>query len=147
NSEDGLFTAQFVNQQCGWVANEDSLYHTSDGGKSWRACGFEVKDTSQISSFFFVDNDRGWASVVNRESVGRFGLGKSSRIGLLPNKNARRGSRCVESHACLKRRLSIFSALILDSSVDEGTPSTDAAPNGPDTRPLHSIKASSIASF
>src|SRR5262249_5920642 len=47
----------------------------------------------------------------------------------------------------LKRRLSILSALIFDSSVDEGTPSRAAAPNGPDTRPLLSASAASMASF
>jgi len=47
----------------------------------------------------------------------------------------------------LKRRLSIFSALILDSRVDDGTPSRAAAPNGPDTRPLLSASAASMASF
>src|SRR5262245_62976922 len=47
----------------------------------------------------------------------------------------------------LKRPLSIFSALIFDSSVDEGTPSRAAAPNGPATRPLLSRRAASMASF
>src|SRR5262249_40423452 len=50
-------------------------------------------------------------------------------------------------HADLKRRLSIFSALILDSSVDDGTPSRAAAPNGPATRPLLSASAASMACF
>jgi transcriptional regulator with AAA-type ATPase domain len=36
----------------------------------------------------------------------------------------------------LKRRLSIVSALIFDSSVDDGTPTRTAAPNGPDTSKL-----------
>src|SRR6185437_1518646 len=47
----------------------------------------------------------------------------------------------------LKRRLSMFRALIFDSSVDAGTPSRVAAPNGPDTRPLLSLSAASMASF
>src|SRR5439155_19346455 len=46
-----------------------------------------------------------------------------------------------------KRRLSIFSCLIFDSSVDDGTPSGAAAPNGPDTRPLLSLSAASMTSF
>ena len=50
-------------------------------------------------------------------------------------------------YSALNRRLSMFSALIFDSSVDEGTPSLAAAPNGPDTRPMLSLKAASIASF
>ena len=47
----------------------------------------------------------------------------------------------------LKSRLSIFSALIFDSSVDGGTPGGAAAPNGPATRPLLSRSAASMASF
>src|SRR5580704_6030026 len=47
----------------------------------------------------------------------------------------------------LKRCLLIFSALIFDSRVVAGTPSLAAAPDGPDTRPWHSRKASSIKAF
>ena len=53
----------------------------------------------------------------------------------------------VGDYCCLKLRLSMLSALIFDSSVEEGRPSCAAAPNGPDTRPLHSVKAASIAFF
>ena len=55
--------------------------------------------------------------------------------------------RQVSVHACLNRRLSIFSALIFDSRVDDGTPRRAAAPNGPDTRPLLSLSAASMTSF
>jgi hypothetical protein len=48
--------------------------------------------------------------------------GEGSRIALIPNAAAR-----PEDSPDLKRRLSIFSALILDSSVDDGTPSRAAA--------------------
>src|SRR5262247_3204908 len=59
-----------------------------------------------------------------------------------------RGSPAVgRPYVDLKRRLSIFRALIFDSSVDDGTPRRAAAPNGPDTRPLLSVRAASIASF
>src|SRR5215471_11185715 len=47
----------------------------------------------------------------------------------------------------LKRRLSILRLLIFDSSVDAGTPRRPAAPNGPDTRPLLSMSAASMASI
>src|SRR6266404_724519 len=52
-----------------------------------------------------------------------------------------------EGYADLKRRLSIFRALIFDSRVDAGTPSRPAAPNGPATRLLLSLSAASMASF
>ena len=41
----------------------------------------------------------------------------------------------------------MFSALILDFSVEDGTPSRAAAPNGLATRPLLSLSAASMASF
>src|SRR5215470_586765 len=47
-------------------------------------------------------------------------------------------------HADLYCRLSIFSALIFDSRVEDGTPRRAAAPNGPDTRPLLSLSAASM---
>src|SRR5216683_3281730 len=57
-----------------------------------------------------------------------------------------RGS-LTEGYPGLKRRLSICSALIFDSSVDAGTPSRPAAPNGPATRPLLCVSAALMASF
>src|SRR5438128_4703975 len=51
------------------------------------------------------------------------------------------------SYPDLKRRLSMFRALIFDSSVEAGTPSRPAAPKGPATRPLLSLSAASMASF
>src|SRR5262249_52355657 len=53
----------------------------------------------------------------------------------------------VANYPDLKRRLSILSVLIFDSSVDAGTPSRVAAPKGPDTRPLLSLRAVSMASL
>src|SRR5262245_38173152 len=47
----------------------------------------------------------------------------------------------------LKRLLLIFSNLILDSRVDRGIPSLEAAPDGPYTRPPLSRKAASMISF
>src|SRR5271163_3639555 len=46
----------------------------------------------------------------------------------------------------LNRFLLIFRALILDSRVVRGIPSLSAAPNGPYTRPPHSLNASSMVS-
>jgi len=42
--------------------------------------------------------------------------------------------------------LLIFKALILVASVDGGTPSFAAAPDGPETRPLVSVSAFSMIS-
>jgi len=43
--------------------------------------------------------------------------------------------------------LLIFSAWILDSSVETGKPRRAAAPSGPDTRPRVSCRAASISTF
>src|SRR6266403_5871510 len=51
------------------------------------------------------------------------------------------------AYRVLKRFLSIFSDLILDSSVDRGMPNLAAAPVAPNTRPRLSSKASSIMFF
>src|SRR6266436_6340834 len=51
------------------------------------------------------------------------------------------------SGSVLKRFLSIFSDLILDSSVDRGMPNLAAAPVGPNTRPRLAFRASSIMFF
>src|SRR5438128_8325973 len=56
-------------------------------------------------------------------------------------------TRLLEGYAALNRPLSILRALIFDSSVDPGTPSRVAAPNGPVTRPMLSLSAASMASF
>src|SRR5271170_1504650 len=51
------------------------------------------------------------------------------------------------SGSTLKRFLSIFSTLILDSSVDRGMPNLAAAPVGPNTRPELAFRASSMMFF
>ena len=51
----------------------------------------------------------------------------------------------ADYYCCLKRPLSIFSTLIFDSSVEQGRPSRDAAPNGPDTRPFLGVSALSCS--
>src|ERR1700733_2979420 len=47
----------------------------------------------------------------------------------------------------LKRNLLIFRERILDSRVAARTPSCDAAPNGPETRPSVAANTASMASF
>jgi hypothetical protein len=56
-------------------------------------------------------------------------------------------TEAFELHLALKWFLSISNDLIFDSSVDRGMLSLAAAPDGPDTRPPHSLNADSIVSF
>jgi hypothetical protein len=53
----------------------------------------------------------------------------------------------VDRYADPKPFLSIFSDSIFDSSIDAGTPNLAAAPDGPDTRPAHSVNAASMIVF
>src|SRR4029077_1344372 len=55
--------------------------------------------------------------------------------------------RFRDGYAVLKRFLLIFSDLIFESRVDPGIPNLAAAPDGPDTRPPDSRRATSIISF
>src|SRR5258707_15661003 len=76
-----------------------------------------------------------WVSTILLNSVYILGLGEG--IQMLPDGGP----------AALKRFLSIFSDLIFVSRVDPGIPSLAAAPDGPDTRPPLSRRATSIISF
>src|SRR5713226_1424553 len=68
------------------------------------------------------------------------------RIHLLTGIRAASSSPQI-SDKVLKRFLSIFSDLILDSSVDRGMPNLAAAPVGPNTRPRLAFRASSMMFF
>src|SRR5262249_5614949 len=79
--------------------------------------------------------------------VGPSSAGRDRRAGALVLQRFRPYRPGLTVHADLKWRLSIFSALIFDSRVDDGTPRRAAAPNGPDTRPLLSLSAVSMTCF
>src|SRR5229473_4178068 len=68
------------------------------------------------------------------------------KIHLLTGKRAASASPQI-SDKVLKRFLSIFSALIFDSSVDRGMPNLAAAPVGPNIRPRLAFRASSMMFF
>jgi photosystem II stability/assembly factor-like uncharacterized protein len=72
--------AQFVNENHGWAMSEYYFYRTTDGGKTWERLPQEPEKDATFSSFFFVDESRGWLTAVKRVSTGRFGLGNSSVI-------------------------------------------------------------------
>lgn len=80
SNEYGFHAAQFVDGRNGWVSNEKSMYSTTDGGKTWRHLPLRLALDSRVSSFFFVDNAKGWMTVVNHADAERYALGNSSRI-------------------------------------------------------------------
>ena len=75
---------------------------------------------------------------------------KPERIKLVRS-HTMKSLRLCESHqfsgSVVKRFLSIFSALILNSGVDRGMPNLAAAPTGPNTRPELPFRASSMMFF
>ncbi len=72
--------AQFLNKKKGWASTRHSIYSTSDEGKTWEPLPFKTAENSQISSFFFVDESRGWLSVWKLVPSERHGMGNSSTI-------------------------------------------------------------------
>ena len=72
--------AQFVNEQKGWAGTYRSIYRTSDGGSKWERLPFQTRERSRISSFFFIDESRGWLAITSQVHNERYGLGNSSKV-------------------------------------------------------------------
>lgn len=72
--------AQFVDEHHGWAMTAASLYRTTDGGKSWERLSQEPEKDARFSSFFFIDESRGWLTVWKHIFTERYGLGNSSVI-------------------------------------------------------------------
>src|SRR5215510_14690640 len=94
----------------------------------------------------FLTNGRDFFAELGAPTMARSGDTRSQAMAELSGR-AHDVTGVGTRQASLKCRLSIFSTLIFDSSVDDGTPSRRAAPNGPATRPLLSASAASMASF
>ncbi len=58
-------TVFFQDQETGWVAGNRNLYKTEDGGESWEQ--IRIREESQITDIFFIDEQRGWASMFNSQ--------------------------------------------------------------------------------
>lgn len=72
--------AQFVNADFGWAASTESLYKTSNAGKTWERANLNLASSSQIASFFFLDDTHGWLVIRDQTHSERYGFGNSSRI-------------------------------------------------------------------
>lgn len=75
-----LTQALFINPQKGWARTSEFLFKTVDGGVTWSPLPFEAGDSSEISSFVFVNESHGWLAVTKRVYNERYGLGNSSLI-------------------------------------------------------------------
>ena len=72
--------AQFVDENHGWAMSENSLYRTTDGGKTWERLPQEPETDARFSAFFFVDASRGWLTAVKHAFSESYVLGYSSVI-------------------------------------------------------------------
>jgi photosystem II stability/assembly factor-like uncharacterized protein len=75
-----LTSAQFIDADKGWAADPDSIYKTTDAGRTWERLKVGLPPNSHITSFFFVNPEKGWLAAVARKETGRYGLGYSSRL-------------------------------------------------------------------
>ena len=57
-NEHPLTELQFINENEGWVADLDNLWHTDDGGKTWQL----INSDHGFRSFHFINSYFGWAS-------------------------------------------------------------------------------------
>ncbi|HET8670590.1 MAG TPA: hypothetical protein VFM05_08200, partial [Candidatus Saccharimonadales bacterium] len=75
-----LYEAQFVDADNGWTRGRQVVYRTSDAGKNWKKLALKLPADSYISSFFFVDRNHGWLTVVHQTKAEKYGLGAYSSI-------------------------------------------------------------------
>ncbi|HUS12318.1 MAG TPA: hypothetical protein VMZ30_17760 [Pyrinomonadaceae bacterium] len=71
---------QFANAKTGWAGTDKNLYKTSDGGNSWEHLALNVPDSSHISAFFFIDEGKGWLSLVDNLNIDADTRGNFSRV-------------------------------------------------------------------
>ncbi|HEU4507092.1 MAG TPA: hypothetical protein VFR78_02550 [Pyrinomonadaceae bacterium] len=127
---DPFLRAQFVNEQTGWAGTSKSLYKTSDTGTTWERLAFEVPDQSWISSFFFIDESKGWLSVTKQIPTERYGLGNSSQI-LVTNNGGKTWN--LQTNLMSEARVKVIrfsnenyglaiGARIIDQPVNHGAP-------------------------
>ena len=72
--------AQFISENHGWVMSNSSLYTTTDGGRNWMRLSQEPGKDARFNSFYFVDELRGWLTIVKNDFAEHYGVGISSVI-------------------------------------------------------------------
>ena len=72
--------AQFINENCGWVISPNSVYRTTDGGKTWERMSFEPQKDGRFVAFSFIDELHGWLAMLKQDLAKSYGLGYSSVI-------------------------------------------------------------------
>lgn len=51
---------QFISEHEGWFSDSEKLWHTSDGGKTWRFLASLVQESRNIDRFHFASSHLGW---------------------------------------------------------------------------------------
>jgi len=75
-----LDAAQFVDMNNGWARGSRVLYHTSNAGATWNVSDPKLAEDSYITSFFFVDANHGWITVIHKDDTKKYTRGYSSSI-------------------------------------------------------------------
>ena len=127
---DPFLRAQFVNEQTGWAGTSKSLYKTSDTGTTWERLAFKVPDQSRISSFFFIDESKGWLSVNKQIQTERYGLGNSSQIFVTNNGGKTWNEQANLTNEARVKEVSFsnenyglaIGARTIDQPIDQGPP-------------------------
>src|SRR5689334_6978238 len=70
-----LREAQFVDATNGWVSGRQTPYHTANAGTSWNLSNLDLPEDSYITSFFFVDANHGWITVIHKDDTKKYTRG------------------------------------------------------------------------
>jgi photosystem II stability/assembly factor-like uncharacterized protein len=103
--------AQFVSENSGWAMTNGSLYRTMDGGKTWALLPQKPEKDASFTSFFFINESRGWLTAVKRVFAERYGLGNSSVIMVTDD-----GGRSWKQQASFPNEVEITEIRFLDAN-------------------------------
>jgi photosystem II stability/assembly factor-like uncharacterized protein len=62
----------FLGETHGWIASNDAIYRTSDGGKSWQPLRIDLPRNGALADMSFVSPKVGWVAVQKRTSVSKY---------------------------------------------------------------------------
>lgn len=69
---------RFADQNTGWIAGEDGIFRTTDGGVTWQAGAKQTKGA--VTSLFFIDALSGWAGDENGQLLHTSNGGKDWEV-------------------------------------------------------------------
>jgi photosystem II stability/assembly factor-like uncharacterized protein len=66
--QEDLASVFFLDENHGWAGTRDTLYSTTDGGKSWRRIEIRISKTALVKKIVFTSQNDGWAVVQDQSS-------------------------------------------------------------------------------